>query len=71
MPFRPEEVHGASGIRDVLEPLPVRHSYITHQLFGLCPQNDSIPNLHLDGLSTIKTRQIDLNRLSRKKPADR
>jgi len=71
MLFRPEEVHGASGIRDVLEPLPVRYSYVTHHLLGLCPQNDSIPNLHLDGLSTIKTRQIDLNRPSRKKPADR
>jgi len=71
MPFRPEEVHGASGIRDVLEPLPVRHGYVAHHLLGLCPQNHSISNLHLDGLSTIKARQIDLNRLSRKKPADR
>jgi hypothetical protein len=71
MPFQPEEVHGTSGIRDVLEPLPVGYSYITHHLLGLCPQNDSIPNLHLNGLSTIQARGIDSNRFAGKKPADR
>jgi hypothetical protein len=69
--LRPEEVHGASGIGDILEPLPERNSYVTDHIPGFGLQNDSIPDLHPDGLSTIKARRIDLNCLSRKKPADR
>jgi hypothetical protein len=35
--FRPEEVHGASGIRSVLEPLPERNCHITHHILRVCP----------------------------------
>jgi hypothetical protein len=35
--FRPEEVHGASGIGTVLEPLPEGHSHITNHILGVCP----------------------------------
>jgi hypothetical protein len=68
--FRPEEVHGASGIRSVLEPLPVGHCHIANHILRVCPQNDSITDLHLKGFSTIQARRIDLNRLSGKKPAN-
>jgi hypothetical protein len=69
--LRPEEVHGASGIGNILEPLPEGHSYVPDDVPGFGPQNHSIPDLHPDGFSTIETRRIDLNCLSRKKPADR
>jgi hypothetical protein len=68
--FRPEEIHGASGIRSVLKPLPEGNCHIPNHILRLCPQNDSIPDLHLKGLSTIQARRIDLNRLSGKKPAN-
>jgi hypothetical protein len=68
--FRPEEIHGASGIWNILEPLPVGHSHITNHVLRLRPQNDPIPDLHQNGLSTIQARRIDLNCLSGKKPAD-
>lgn len=35
--FRPEEVHGASGIRSVLEPLPERNCHITNHILRVCP----------------------------------
>jgi len=69
--FRPEEVHGASGTGSVLEPLPEGYSYVPDYILGFYPQNDSIPNLHLYGFSTIEARGIDANRFAGKKPADR
>jgi hypothetical protein len=69
--FRPEEIHGTSGIRDVLEPLPEGNGHVSHHISGFCIQNDPIPDLHPNGLSTIQTRGIDLNRLAREKPANR
>jgi hypothetical protein len=69
--LRPEEVHGASRIGDILEPLPEGHSDIPDHILGLGFQNHSIADLYPDGFSTIEARRIDLNRLSRKKPADR
>jgi hypothetical protein len=71
MLLRPEEVHGASGIGNILEPLPEGHSYIPDHTSRFSLQNNSVPDLHADGLSAVETRRIDLNRLSRKKPADR
>jgi hypothetical protein len=35
--FRPEEVHGASGIRKVLEPLPVGNCHIANHILRVCP----------------------------------
>jgi hypothetical protein len=49
MLFRPEEVHGASGIRDVFEPLPERHGHISHEAFWIAFQNHPIAYLHPDG----------------------
>jgi hypothetical protein len=69
--FRPEEIHGTSGIRDVLEPLPEGNGHVSHHISGFCLQNDPIPDLHPNGLSTIQARGIDLNRLAREKPANR
>jgi len=69
--FRPEEVHGTSAIRGVLQPLPERYSHVPNHIPWFRPQNDPIPDFHLDGFSAIEARRIDLNRLPRKKPADR
>jgi len=69
--FRPEEVHSTSGIRRFLEPLPEGNGHVPNHVPGFCPQDDPIPDLHLDGSSTIQAREIDLNRLSKEKPADR
>jgi len=69
--FRPEEVHGTSGTGKILKPLPEGHSHIPDHILGFYPQNDSIPNLHLYGLSAIEARGIDSNRFAGKKPADR
>jgi hypothetical protein len=69
--FRPEEVHGTSGTGKVLEPLPEGDRHIPDHILGFYPQHDSIPDLHLNGLSTIEARGIDSNRLAGKKPAER
>jgi len=69
--FRPEEVHGTSGTGKILEPLPERDSHISGHILGFYPQNDSISDLHLYGLSAIEARGIDANHFAGKKPADR
>jgi len=45
---RPEEVHGASGIGNVVEPLPKRYRYVPHQTFGFGTLDDTILQLHSD-----------------------
>jgi hypothetical protein len=69
--FRPEEVHRASGTGSILEPLPERYSHIADHILGFYLQNDSIPDLHVYGLSAIEAGGIDANRFAGKKPADR
>jgi hypothetical protein len=69
--FRPEEVHGTSGTGKVLEPFPEGDSHIPDYVLGICAQNDSIADLHLDGFSAIEARGIDSNRFPGKEPADR
>ena len=69
--FRPEEVHPASGMREVVEPLPERHRHIDGGLFGVQPEDRSITDFDADGEPAIETRAIDTDRLSGEKPADR
>jgi hypothetical protein len=71
MLFRPEEIHGASGIREVVEPLPKRDGCISNQTFRFGPLEFTILHYHSDRRSTVKTRSIDLDTFAWKKPADR
>jgi hypothetical protein len=69
--FRPEEIHRASGIREVFVPFPHGNSDISHHPFGLDSEEDAILDIHPDRQPTIQTGCIDLNSFPRKKPADR
>jgi hypothetical protein len=69
--FRPEEIHGASGVRDVVEPLPERNRYIGGYTIGLHAKHGPITNFYADGESAIETRTIYLDRFPWKEPADR
>ena len=71
MLFRPEEIHGASGIGNIIEPLPERYGCIGYQTFWFGTLDRTIFHHHPHGRSAIKTRSIDLDCFSRKEPADR
>ncbi|MDQ1239130.1 MAG: hypothetical protein QG577_1315, partial [Thermodesulfobacteriota bacterium] len=69
--FRPEEIHCASGIWDVVEPLPERDSHISSQAFRFDVKKNPIANLHTNRKPTIKTWTIYTDRFPWKEPADR
>ena len=69
--FRPEEIHCASGIGDVFEPLPKRDRCVRYQAFRFGTLDYTILHLHSDRQPTVETGGVDLNRLSWKEPADR
>jgi hypothetical protein len=69
--LRPKEIHRASGIREVAKPLPKRDRGVGHKTFGVGALQLTIFHFNSDRRSTIETRGIDLNDLSRKQPADR
>ena len=69
--FRPEEVHGTSGIAQVFVPSPEWNSYIPHDTVRISIQNDAVFHFQSNRLPTIQTGRIDSNRLTRKEPADR
>jgi hypothetical protein len=69
--FRPEEIHGASRIGNVVKPFSKRNRGIGHQTYRFSALHNAILHFHRDRRSTIKTRRIDPDGSSRKKPADR
>jgi len=69
--FRPEEVHGASGIGKVFNPPPERDSDITDDLIGTFAHDFPIPGFYEERLSAIQTGGVHPHRFTRKKPADR
>jgi hypothetical protein len=71
MLFRPEEVHGASGIGNILRPPPIRYGHIPHEAFGFGSQDFPIADLHAYREATVKTGSIDLHCFAGKEPADR
>ena len=71
MLFRPEEIHGTSGIGQVVKPLPKRYAGVSHDAFRLGIQDGAIFHLDSDRFATIQTGGIYLNFLARKQPADR
>ena len=71
MLFRPEEIHCASGKREVFPPLPKRNRHIGHDAFRIGMKYAPVSNFYGNGESAVQTWTIDTNRLARKKPADR
>ena len=70
MLFRPEEIHGASGIRKVFVPFPHGNSHISHHPFRLIPEENAIFYIHPHRQPAIQAGRIDPNGLPGKKPAD-
>ena len=70
MIFRPEEVHGASGMGKAVHPLGKWHRHIAHDSFGFGFYENAIPKFHLDRGTAIKAGSVDPDQLSRKKPAN-
>jgi len=69
--FRPEEIHRASSVRDVVKPLPEGNGHIGDQAFGLGVKNYSITDFDANWESAIQTGTIYADRFSWKEPADR
>jgi hypothetical protein len=69
--FRPEEIHGASGIGNVFEPFSKGDAGICDQAFGFCAEHSSVLHFHSNRRATIKTGCIDTDCFTREKPADR
>jgi hypothetical protein len=53
--FRPEEIHGASGIAEILIPSPERHSYIGHDGLRFHAGEGTVLDLHLNRRPAIQT----------------
>ena len=70
MLFRPEDVHGASGIGDVVEPLGEWNSYVSYYPLRVGAKENAVSYLHMEWLPAIQTGGIYTDYLSRKKPAD-
>ena len=71
MPFRPEEVHGRSGMSDVFKPFPERNGHIGHVSGGLFVQDPAVTEHDLQRFTTIQTGKIHRYRFTREEPADR
>jgi len=69
MLFRPEEIHGASGIGEVFIPFPHGNSYISHQSFRFNAEENAVFDIHPHGQPAIQTGGIDPDGLPGKKPA--
>ena len=71
MLFRPEEIHCASSIGDVFEPVPKRYGCIRHRTFRFGILDYTVFHSHVDRGTAIETRCIDLDSFTRKEPTDR
>ena len=69
--FRPEEIHGTSGIRDILQPLGDGNRNVADEFRHIGGYNYAIRYLQPNGFAAIQTDRIHLNRFTRKQPADR
>ncbi len=71
MLFRPEEIHSASGMGQVIKPLAKRDTGVGNKTFWVSFFNHTIFHFHFDRRSTVKTGSINPDNLPREKPADR
>jgi hypothetical protein len=72
MLFRPEEIHGASGIGGIFKPFPEGHgdvSLVSRRF--LVVEDLAVLKDDLKGLAAIETGKIHRHRLTGEKPADR
>jgi len=70
MLFRPEEIHGTSGIWKVVEPIPKANRCISHHTFRFSILDYAILHFNSDGRAAIQTGSINLYCFTWKKPAD-
>jgi hypothetical protein len=71
MLFRPEEVHGASGIRNILDPPPEGDSHIPLDTLRLGAENLPVTDLDLKRPSAVEAGRINLDNFPGEEPADR
>jgi hypothetical protein len=72
MLFRPEEIHGASGIGGIFKPFPERHGDVSLVSCRFLVVEDlTVLKYDLEGLAAIETGKIHRHRLTGEKPADR
>jgi hypothetical protein len=69
--FRPEEIHGASGIGDVFEPFPKGDGGISDRACGFRTEHHPVLHFHPNWQAAIQTGRLDPDRFPGKKPADR
>jgi hypothetical protein len=63
--FRPEEIHGASGIAQVFKPFPERHGHAGHVSRGFIIQDRPVPDDHPERFAAIETGEIHSHCLAR------
>jgi len=68
--FRPEEIHGASRARKVVEPLPKRNSHVTHYTLRFDVEDLPIANFQSHREAAIQTQAINANYFAWEEPAD-
>jgi hypothetical protein len=69
--FRPEEVHGASSVRDVEQPPSERKGHKTDEAFRIPRLELTVLYPDLYGFTAIEAYRVDLHCLTGKEPADR
>jgi hypothetical protein len=70
MLFRPEEVHGASGVGHVLWPFPKGNRYVPNQSFGITVQHFPVLDIQAYWFATIETGRFKMDCFAWEKPAD-
>jgi hypothetical protein len=69
--FRPEEVHGASGIAYIIIPLAERNGHVSNKsFFRIDIQYFTVSHRYTDRHATVHTNGIDLDCFPWKKPAN-
>lgn len=71
MLFRPEEIHGASGIGQIVEPVSEWNGGVSNDFLRLGILDGTVLHLYPDGGTAIQAGRIDPYCLSGKQPADR
>ena len=68
--FRPEEVHLASGTRDILAPTPVRNVRVANRVGRVHGEQLAVSHPRPDRLTAVETRTVDTYFLLGEQPAD-
>lgn len=68
--FRPEEIHGASGMWQPFHPSGEGNGHISNDVIRSGGYHLAVLHLHLKRQATIKAGSVDLHQLTGKKPAN-